>query len=150
MYQRYDDILLRIAEEPTWFDEHAVPRYCKFEPEKIANIYAREAALAEVNCQYCKRIFLVAFSELNWHAGKIADAIRSRTLHFGDPPNACCDAGASANSEPRKVIEYWNRHNPKYTRREENQRVVTDLAAWMKWVRDPALEIDIRPDWDNP
>jgi hypothetical protein len=40
MYRRYDDILSRIAEEPTWFDEHAVPRYCTFAPDQIANIYA--------------------------------------------------------------------------------------------------------------
>jgi hypothetical protein len=150
VFQRYDDILLRIAEEPTWFDEYAVPRYCKFGPDMIANIYAREATLAEVSCQACKRVFRVAFSELDRQEGTIADAIRSRTLHFGDPPNACCGIGASMNSEPRQVIEYWSRHDPKHTRREGDQTVVTNVVAWMKWVRDPALEIDIRPDWVDP
>jgi hypothetical protein len=76
VYQHYGDILSRIAEEPTWFDEYAVPRYCKFEPDKIANIYASEAALAEVTCQACKRVYCVAFSEADLHAGTIADAIR--------------------------------------------------------------------------
>ena len=84
VYQCYDDILSRIAEEPVWFDEHAVSRYCKFAPDNLANIYAGEAALAEVTCQVCKRLFRVAFSTANWRSGTIADAIRSRTLHFGE------------------------------------------------------------------
>jgi hypothetical protein len=48
VHQRYDDILSKIAEEPTWFDEHAVPRYCQFAPDKLVNIHAGETALAEV------------------------------------------------------------------------------------------------------
>ena len=136
MYRRYDDILSRIGEEPAWFDEHAVPRYCEFAPEKIADIYADEAALAEVTCQWCKHVFRVAFSQDNAYAQvpseSIAEAIRSRTLHFGDPPNFCCDVGASMNSEPRRVIEYWHRHDP-YT-----------------WTRDSSFEVDIRPDWVEP
>jgi hypothetical protein len=97
VYQSYDDILSRIAEEPVWFDEHAVPRYCKFAPDNLANIYAGEAALAEVTCQVCKRLFRVAFSR----SGTIADAIRSRTLHFGEHPNVKCCGNAHMNSEPR-------------------------------------------------
>jgi hypothetical protein len=151
MYRRYDDILSRIAEEPTWFDEHAVPRYCEFAPDQIANIYATEAALAEVSCQGCQRVYRVAFSDQDFPAGTIADRIRSRTLRFGDPPNACddsCMSGASMTSESRKVIEYWKRHDPKYTRHDETHggRIVTDVDAYWKWVRDPALEIDISPD----
>jgi hypothetical protein len=46
------------------------------------------------------------------------------------------------NSEPRRVVEYWRRHDSKYV---EWDRIV-DLA-WFKWVRDSALELDIRPDW---
>jgi hypothetical protein len=58
----YDDILTRITEEPSWFDEHAVPRYCEFAPNKVANIYTNEAALVEVTCHHCRRLFRVAFS----------------------------------------------------------------------------------------
>jgi len=130
VYQCYNDILSRIADQPIWFDEHAVPRYCDFAPRHLANIYAREAALVEVTCQVCKRLFRVAFSEANWRRGKIADAIRSRTLHFGDPPNVDCCGNASMNSEPRRVIEYWRRGST-------------------TWDRDPSFEVDIRPDWVN-
>src|SRR5690349_4679647 len=84
-------------------NEHAVPRYCKFAPDSLANIYAGEAALADVTCQVCKRLFRVAFSTANWSSGTIADAIRSRTLHFGDPPNVKCCGNAHMNSEPRRV-----------------------------------------------
>jgi hypothetical protein len=127
VFQCYEDILSRIAEEPIWFDEHAVPRFCDFAPDKLANIYARETALAEVTCQVCKRLFRVAFSKANWQSGTIADAIRSRTLHFGDPPNVCCCGNMHMNSEPRRVVEYWRRDDA--------------------WTRDHSLEIDIRPDW---
>jgi hypothetical protein len=146
VYQFYGDILSRIVEEPIWFDEHAVPRYCEFAPDKLANIYAGEAALAEVTCQVCQRLFRVAFSTANWSSGTIADAIRLRTLHFGDPPNVNCCGNAHMNSEPRRVIEYWRRHDPKYAQREGNMNVVKD-RAFHDWSRDHALEVDIRPDW---
>jgi hypothetical protein len=149
MYQCYEDILSRIPEKPLWFDEYAVPRYCEFAPNKLANIYAGEAALAEVTCQVCKRVFRVAFSKANWNSGTIADAIRSRTLVFGDPPNVGCCNNADMSSEPRRVIEYWRRHDPKYTRKEGNTVLVTDLA-FNKWSRDSSLEVDIRPDWVDP
>jgi hypothetical protein len=150
LHNCYDDILSRIVEEPLWFDEHAVPRYCNFEPSKLANIYAREAALAEITCQACKRLFCVAFSEVNWNSGAIADAIRSRSLHFGDPPNVGCCGNAHMNSEPRRVVEYWSRHDPKYTRQKGNMTVVSDHVAWSRWMRDSSLEVDIRPDWVAP
>jgi hypothetical protein len=146
VYQCYHDILSRITEEPVWFDEYAVPRYCEFAPDKLANIYAGETALAEVTCQVCLRLFRVAFSEVNWQPGTIADAIRSRTLHFGDPPNVRCCNNADMNSEPRRVIEYWRRHDPKYVQREGNREFIKD-QAWFRWTRDSSLEIDIRPDW---
>jgi hypothetical protein len=151
VYQCYDDILSRIAEEPVWFDEHAVPRYCQFAPDKLANIYAHEAVLAEITCQVCKRVFRVAFSSANWNSGTIADAIRSQTLHYGDPPNVECCGNADMNSEPRKVIEYWRRWDPKYIQRRGGMDVISDPAA-SNWDRDHTLEIDIKhsPDWVDP
>ena len=43
------------------------------------------------------------------------------------------------SSIPRRVLEYWRRHDQRYV--EGNQ--VTNLKAWLEWVRDPSLEIDI-------
>jgi hypothetical protein len=149
VHQRYDDIFSRIDQAPYWFDEYAVPRYCVFTPDKLANIYAGEAVLAEVTCQVCKHLFRVAFSGANWNSGTIADAIRSRTLKFGDPPNYCCN-NADMSSEPRRVIEYWRRNDPRYTRQEGNSVIVADLAAYVRWTRDSTLEVDIRPDWVDP
>ncbi len=63
MFVRYNDILDHINEPPQWWDEHAVPRFIPFEPQRMANIYALEAALVLITCQYCKRPFHVAFSE---------------------------------------------------------------------------------------
>jgi hypothetical protein len=144
VHRCYDDILSRIAEKPLWFDEYAVPRYCEFAPDKIANIYAGEAVLAEVTCQVCRHMFRVAFSQANWSSGMIADAIRSRTLTYGDPPNIRCCGNESMNSEPQKIIEYWRRRDPKYTRTDGSRSLVTDHLAVHKWARDPSLEVDIR------
>jgi hypothetical protein len=139
----YDDITSRIDTDPVWFDEHAVPRYCEFAPGRSVSIYLGEIALAEITCQSCKRLFRVAFSGMNVASGTIAEAIRSKTLHYGDPPNVrCCQAGASMNSEPRRVIEYWHRHDQRYV---ENKVIKND--AYFRWLRDHSLEVDIRPDW---
>ena len=64
MHQHYRDILDRIDEAPTWFDENGVPRFGDFLPGYLGNIYAREAALAEVACQACGRMFKVALTEV--------------------------------------------------------------------------------------
>ena len=153
----YDDILSRIPEEPVWFDEHAVPRYCVFHPSKVANAYADEVALAEVTCQSCARLFRVAFAARapathakdEWPAGPIGRAIREKTLHYGDPPNVwCCQAGPTENSEPRRVIQYWRQGDPKYVGdAEHGGRVITDPKAYFTWTRYPEFEIDICPDW---
>jgi hypothetical protein len=144
MHASYDDVISRISTAPIWFDEHAVPRYCAFEPRRSASIYIGEIALAEITCQVCQRKFHVALSPVNFRDGTIAEAIRSRTLHYGDPPrhDDACAGGASMNSEPRRVIEYWHRNDPRFV---EGNRI-TNLA-YHEWVREPSLEIDIQPDW---
>lgn len=139
MHQAYDDIRSRIAEAPAWWDEVGVPRYGAFSPRALADIYAEEAALAEVTCQGCGRAFAVAFS-LNPYerfaardGRTLADLIRARELHYGDPPNVgCCPAGPTMNSEPRRVLEYWRR---------DGERLGLD------WIRDPTLEVGIEPAW---
>jgi hypothetical protein len=140
MHESYDDIRSRIQEEPKWWDEHAVPRYCDFSPDKCADIYCDEAALVEIACQNCGTHFLVAFtSDRAWWAVKqmdrdefrelqtkeeqlawidklskapLRDAILLRQIHYGDPPNArCCPAGPTMNCDDLRVCEYWSRDN---------------------------------------
>ncbi|WP_456618937.1 MULTISPECIES: hypothetical protein [unclassified Bradyrhizobium] len=152
MHTSYDDIISRISTPPIWFDEHAVPRYCAFEPARSANIHIGEIALVEITCQSCKRKFHVALSAVNFREGTIAQAIRSKTLHYGDPPRHdgdpddlnACRAGASMNSEPRRVIEYWYRHDPRFVK---GTRVIN--MDYFKWARDPSLEVDIQRDRIN-
>ena len=81
MFNQYDDIMSRIDSEPSWFDEHSVPRYCEFSPQRSASIYVNEAALAEIECQSCRRKFRVAFSAINFQSSTIAEAIEAKTLH---------------------------------------------------------------------
>src|SRR3990167_7639810 len=111
MHHHYEDIRSLTDAEPAWFDEHAVPRYCEFGTDRLANIYAEEACLALIRCQNCGRKFRVAFSwdpmrgveALAWHrdgpafneaeadriveSTRLSTAVRGRTLHYGDPPN---------------------------------------------------------------
>lgn len=140
MHQHYADITSRIAEPPKWFDECATPRYCDFAPDEVANIYAREVVLAEIACQGCGALFLVAFSQtfpFDFRTGKLvpslADKVRDHSLHYGDPPNTgCCGAGPTMNSEPRRVVEFWRQ------------------AHALDWTRVPELEVPIRADWCAP
>ena len=141
----YDDIRSRIAEAPTWFDERAVPRYGKFHPRNLSNIYAKEGVLMEIACQGCGRHFNVGLSFLSLSHDSMTDEIyddqndpirtfegliRVRRIHYGDPPNVrCCAAGPVMNSIPKRVLEYWKRNTAN------------------GWERDKALEIDLKDGW---
>ena len=143
MRHHYDDIRSRIAEEPRWFDEKAVPRYCEFHPDRTANIYAREAVLFRIRCQGCPQTFDVCMS---WSMGvrealarppvtssPLPGLIRTGALHYGDPPNVrCCPAGPTMNSEPMRVLQFWRQGGPN---------------AAFEWVRVPDLEVALDPDW---
>jgi hypothetical protein len=126
MHQHYKDILDRIDEPPTWFDDYGVPRFGDFSPQHLGNIYASEAALAEVSCQQCGVTFKVALTDA--FTGKrlgLSDEIRLGRVHYGDPPNVnCCGAGASMNSVMHRILEYWSR----------------DYEVSMGWQRDPTFE----------
>ena len=136
MHHHYGDITSRIPEPPKWFDEEAVPRYCEFSPEEVANIYAREVVLAEIACQACGQRFPVAFSQaypFDFHTGKpapsLADRVKDGTLHSGDPPNVgCCASGPTMNSEPLAVVEFWRQEK-------------------FDWRRVPELEVPLRAPW---
>jgi hypothetical protein len=67
----------------------------------------------------------------------LADAVRDGEIHYGDPPNACpadCAAGATMNSVPKRVVEFWSRDSV------EGQK-------FREWTRHPELEIEVTPEW---
>lgn len=137
MHQHYKDILDRIDEAPTWFDDYGVPRFGDFSPGHMGNIYASEAALAEVSCQACGRMFTVALTDAFTSKGLgLSDEIRLRRVHYGDPPNVnCCGAGASMNSVMHGILEYWSR----------------DYEVSRGWQRDPTFEGPVEePPLDPP
>jgi hypothetical protein len=54
----------------------------------------------------------------------LRDEIRPGRVHYGDPPNVnCCAGGASMNSVPHGILEYWSR----------------DYEVSMDWQRDPNI-----------
>lgn len=133
----YTDIISRIPEEPQWFDEFAVPRYCAFEPGEIADIYAYECALVLIECQSCERPFRVVVSMGATDLIRRGDKglppppwIDPKTVEYGDPPNVgCCPAGPTMNSVPKRVLEFWSRHQK------------------MEWERLPQHEVEIDCEW---
>lgn len=142
----YGDILERIPEQPKWWDERAVPRFCDFDPDEAADIYADEAILLLITCQNCGLPFhvcmtLSALDRTGWRRGRdgsvervkspsLRELIVTGEIHYGDPPNAsCCLAGPTMNSVPRRVLGYWRKDGVR------------------EWERVPALERDIAPDW---
>ncbi|MEO9684490.1 MAG: hypothetical protein ABJF86_13635 [Tateyamaria sp.] len=171
MHNYYGDILSRISDPVLWFDELAVPRFDPFEPGHVANIYASEVALVRIECQGCGHPFDVAFTAPRASAPLpsveredrryplLRDYIRAAQLHYGDPPNIeCCIAGASMNSIPRTVLEYWVRpyilgeglglawpRRGNLNTSDVGIRTVLNPDA-MKFRREPDLQIDISPD----
>jgi hypothetical protein len=117
-------ILFPASARRRFYDEHSVPRYCTFEPRRSASIHIGEIALAEITCQACQQRFHVALSPVNFQERTIAEAIQNKTLHYGDPPRHGCGTGDFMNSEPRRVLEYWRRHD---------QRHVVDGNRIMVW-----------------
>jgi hypothetical protein len=134
----YRDIREKINEAPQWFDESAVPRYCRFSPKELADIYADECALLLIQCQCCRQKFHVAIStnlmrRMTLTEGKyfptIADDIRNGRVGFGDPPNVdCCPAGPTMSSDTLAVLEYWSRQTPQrdWTRDATMEKVIEE------------------------
>lgn len=112
MNQNYEDILSRIKEEPKWWDEHGVPRYCDFHPDWGACIYADQVALLLIRCQGCHRKFKVVVSHAAFHSNISPKTILKEggLPWYSDPPNVkCCPAGPTMTSETLEVLEYWER-----------------------------------------
>ena len=120
MHHHYEDIRNRIAEEPKWWDEYAVPRYCDFHPSEIANIYANEVILMEIECQGCGYKFDVCMSwhpYMSEHTGfsQMLKFAKERNIdwlpNYGDPPNiGCCPSGPTMSSTAVKILESWSRN----------------------------------------
>jgi hypothetical protein len=120
----YKDIIDRIAETPTWWDENSVPRYCEFSPKRVSNIYATEVALVLIHCQGCGQPFKVAVSSgLLDDKMSVQEWVRDGYWQIGsDPPNiGCCEGGQAMCSSTKGVIEFW----------------IFDR----EWARDTSLEI---------
>lgn len=150
LHTSYEDILDLTNEEPRWWDENAVPRFIRFKPNHISNIYADECVLFLIRCQDCGQEYRVCmssdkvarFDQVAYQLGKeepfypsLAQLVESRRLHYGDPPNACkkCVAGATMNSVPVRTIEFWRRG---------------DKNNLFQWVQVPELRgVDLWPDW---
>ncbi len=99
MFTEYSDILDKIPEPPQWWDEHRVPGYVEFAPHRVADIYADEAALAEIACFGCLTIYKLACSSLDFEAYEragppLAAAIRRGDLQLCDPPTPVAAATA--------------------------------------------------------
>lgn len=136
LHTTYSDIRSRIQEEPSWFDEFAVPRYGPFTPAAMANFYVREAVLVLAACQSCGRHFRLGMSRpYSKDDPDLVSAIRRRTLHYGDPPNiGCCSTGPMTTVVELKVLEYWRLRRKPGT----------------GWERDASLEVAVCSMDDDP
>ncbi len=107
MKQSYIDITNKLG-EPLWWDEEGVPRYCKFKPAWVNNIYADEIILARITCQQCRHNYVVAVTNEKRRKGF---SLKDGIPHYGDPLNYCdCSGGATMNSIMREVVEFWERN----------------------------------------
>lgn len=141
MNPSYEDITSRIDEPPAWWQEGGVPRWGMFTPAQASSIYATELVLMEIECQTCETRFRVAMChDLMANEPSIAQRIIAGTLHYGDPPNGghdeTCGSGASMNSVPKQILEYWSTHDPRYTK--DGQ--VVDTEKYFSWKRNALFE----------
>lgn len=106
----FKDITKRIKQKPSWWDENGTPRYGKFDPMLVPDIYAKQVLLIKIGCQSCRRKFLV---EMSWspydviyytHPG--GPFTLERIPHYGDPPIHGC-VGDTENCTDLKIVEFW-------------------------------------------
>ncbi len=148
MNHHYSDIRDLIHKSPRWWDEQAVPRYCPFAPDQLANIYADECVLLLISCQNCEREFQVGMSssrsdvmrefwlqkeevtEQRARQHSLTGQVESGVIHYGDPPNIeCCPSGPSMNCNDLRVLEFWRRDRGDWVRVPELERVLPDGEA---------------------
>ena len=124
MNHHYRDIRDKLG-PPSWWDESAVPRYVKFSPHEVANIYAKEVVLLEIACQSCGHLFEVAMSTGSLDSW--TQVVEDSSLGYGDPPNVeCCAAGPTMNSDTRGILQFWRYDYEEYQWRRipELERVI--------------------------
>jgi hypothetical protein len=145
MNHHYNDIRSRISTPPKWWDEYAVPRYCDFTPDEVADIYAKDVALVEIACQNCGERFMVAFSWNDFTRREAMTPERIKDLHYGDPPNAgCCGAGPTMNCEDLSVLEFWRKGGDEFTEpHPSHPELRICKPGYFEWRRVPELEIAI-------
>jgi len=105
MHIAYEDIVSRINEEPTWYDNNGVPRYGKYSPDRCPNIYAQVTGLFLIKCQYCNKEFQV---EMHSDIFGFRSTNPPTKWHYGDPPLHGC-TGDTMNCIDIEVLEFWQR-----------------------------------------
>lgn len=133
MHHHYGDILERIAEPPSWWDENGTPRYGEFSPCSSPNIYADQVVLLQIRCQECGDQFRVEMNcgamDRAYKRPTLEERVRDGSIHYGDPPAHGC-IGDTMNSIPERVLEFWSQPDP-----------------LKDWTRAANLEVDIACKW---
>ena len=107
MHANYEDIVSRIVEKPTWWDNNGTPRYGVFHPNLSPDIYTNHVGLFRISCQSCGMRFNVEM-----HDGIWGDRMRFRPAkwHYGDPPIHGC-VGDTMNCEDLAIMEFWTKES---------------------------------------
>lgn len=142
MLQSYNDIKNKIDEEPKWFDEVGVPRYCEFDPNKVNDIYAKEVILLLIACQKCGKMFKVAISQdkMNIHKFNSFKNQYHKCIHYGDPPRHSDNIGETMNCIDLEILEYWEQGDTGWERKEDHEGKIT--KDWEKALNDKSDLID--------
>ena len=118
MKANYLDILTRIAEEPSWYDQNGTPRYGEFHPSDCPNIYSYQVVLLRIACQACGAQFHVEMHSDWWRPIR-----QPRELHYGDPPIHDC-VGDTMNCEDLEVLQVWKKDLSDWTRAHDLEGVI--------------------------
>lgn len=134
MYRLYEDIRERCG-EPLWHDDQGVPRYRPYHP-RDGGIYDRWSALLEIECQGCRRRFLVGdcYSTMDLirdtrdgdpipAAPVLPTAEHAGWFCFGDAPwheaeHGQC-SGTTMSTGVLRVVEFWAREHFEWVRHPE-------------------------------
>lgn len=140
MYVRYDDILSRISEPPTWWS-HGVPRYGTFSPDAV-DIYARCVALVHTKC-CCGTDYHQATVPRDIDSFK--NGITLGEAPVGDPPNACLylrgrECGSASDTcRLVGILEFWER---------DDAREALRSGIW--WRRLSEYELPLTDHFEAP
>ena len=108
----YSDILdAAFPKLPLWWDRRGVPRFVEYAPG-LQSVYADQDVLLQVSCQGCGRLYEVGVCREQYMGGGFNPKFaveQGHRFYYGDPPNNCCEAGATMTAIPRRVIQFWMR-----------------------------------------